>query len=445
MIYRTLQLLLNIFFRIYYRLHYRNIDNVPKTGPVILAPNHVNAFIDPTISCMLLWRKVRFFARGDVFKGKVARYFLNKMNISPMYRIQEGFAEVKKNDKTFEECKKLLSENKAILLFPEAICVQERRLRKLRKGLARILFISEEEFDFKKEVLVVPVGLNYSDPAKLRSKLFIDFGKPVTVCDYIEKYKNDKVRTINEFTQFLEDKIRETLVVIDDPANDELMKCMEEMFLHPLMKENGFDAHDPEKDHIVTKQLGDAINLIGKSFPDRFHSFREKVTAYVRELHARRLRDHLLRTGSIEAMSTLSFIKDFLIIWFGMPLYVAGMFMNYPPYFFAERFARKKAKEIEFHASVAANLSWILWFLWFAIQLVAVGLLLRDWPLLAIYALLVPLTLFFSIRFDPVMRKIFGRWRLMRLVRKEKAVVERLIFTRNDIEQEFEKFKEFRV
>ena len=89
----------------YYRIDKKGLDKIPHNQPFILAPNHSNGFVDPVIIPVFISQKVRFFARGDVFKGKVAKWILNQMNASPMYRMQEGFAEIKKNDKSFEECR----------------------------------------------------------------------------------------------------------------------------------------------------------------------------------------------------------------------------------------------------------------------------------------------------------------------------------------------------
>jgi 1-acyl-sn-glycerol-3-phosphate acyltransferase len=177
------------------------MENIPVGKPVILAPNHVNAFMDPVLIGMSVRQEVRFFARGDVFKGPVAKWALNQLNISPMYRIQEGYSEVKKNDKTFEECRQLLTDDKIILMFPEGICIQERRLRPLKKGLARIAFQTAASFDFSKDILIVPIGINYSDAKNFRSKAVLDFGKPVSILEYKASYQTDNVRAINEFTK----------------------------------------------------------------------------------------------------------------------------------------------------------------------------------------------------------------------------------------------------
>ena len=442
MLYYILKVIVNIFYRVFYKIQVRNIHYVNSEKATVLSVNHSNAFIDPTILGMLTKKKVRFFARGDVFRKKMVRRALESLNISPMFRMQEGgFSEVRKNDKTFEECKKLLSENKNVMLFPEAICVQERRIRKLKKGLTRIVFMTEEEFDFKKDVMIAPVGLNYSNPSKIRSKVFIDFGKPFSLKDFELKYKQDKVKTINEFTAFLQKKMEELVVVIDNPENDQLVGEIEKIYMYEWLKDEECKNADLCAETEVSKKIAGMVNYFDKNSPERISSIKQKIIPYTAKLNSLRLRDHLFRKESIEGMSGWTFFFDFLLIWFGMPCFFIGMLMNYPPYFFAKKFADKKVKNIEFYSSVHANLAWILWFPWYGLQLLAIALLFRSWLLLAIYSVLVPVLFIYIIHYYPVMKKIFGRWRLLRLVRKNKNEIEKLMITREEIISELDEMK----
>jgi len=442
MLYYILKIIVNIFYRVFYKIQVRNIHYVNSEKPTVVCPNHVNAFIDPTIIGMLTKKKVRFFARGDVFKKKIVKRALESLNISPMFRMQEGgFSEVRKNDKTFEECKKLLLENKNVMLFPEAICVQERRIRKLKKGLSRIVFMAEEEFDFKKDVMIVPVGLNYSNPSKIRSKIFIDFGKPISLKEFELKFKQDKVKTINEFTGFLQQKMEEMVVVIENPENDELVTEIEKIYIYKWLKDQGDTKADLCAENEISKKIAGMINYFDKRNPDRISSVKERIIPYSQKLNSLKLRDHLFRKESIEAMSGWTFFFDFLLIWFGLPGFFIGMMMNYPPYFFAKKFADKKVKNIEFYASVHANLAWILWLPWYAIQLLAIALIFRSWLLLGIYSALVPILFIYIIHYYPVMKKIFGKWRLLRLVRKNKSEIEKLMITREEIFSELDEMK----
>lgn len=441
MLYYILKPILLIFYRVFYRIQYRDIKNIPLGKPVFLAPNHVNAFVDPTVIAMLVKQKVRFLARGDVFKGGIVGWALESVNISPMFRMEEGgLSEVKKNNKTIEDCIERLGRNETLLMFPEAICVQEKRLRKLRKGLARIIFLTEEAWDYKKDVLVVPVGLNYSDAKAFRSKLVIDFGEPISLKDFTEKYKIDKAKTINDFNNYLFSKMSELLVVIEKKENEKLCEGLFEIYTKEVLaKEN--QSKNLIRENDLNKEVGNIINHFENNAPEKIISLRNLVEAYTDELNKLKLRDHLLQEEAINKINSWSFLKDFVIIWFGMPIYWIGLLMNYPPYLLAKNMTAKKIKQDEFKASFYANLAWIFWMIYYALQLLIVALVFRNWNYLGIYALLVPIMMMYVLRFYPTMKKIFGKWRLLDLVKKEKEKAQQIIFARKNILVAFEKLK----
>lgn len=441
MLYEILKPLAKVFYRIYYKIEIKGLKKTPNEKPLILAPNHTNAFIDPGIVGMFMPQKVRFFARGDVFKNRFARWALNDMNVSPMFRMQEGYSELKKNNKTFEECHNLLSGNKTLLIFPEGICIQESRLQSLKKGLARIVFHTEDLFDFKKDVWVVPIGLNYSEAKKFRSKLFINFGEPVSIKKYEELYKLDKVKAINEFTKMLEQEMTKLIIVIKNKEHDELVEGITDLYLHYWMKDEQHDLKNIEKQFGVRKDIAEMVNYFDSKNLTLLESLKKTIIPYRKSLQKLDLRDHLLRPETINKMNIGNFLLDFLIIWFGIPFYLIGLAMNFPPYYISRNFADKKVKNVEFYASIHLNVSMLLWVLYYAIQVSVIALVFHSWTLLGIYAVLVPLTGLYVLEFYPTMKKIFGRWRLLRMVRKERKTIEHLINGRTQIITEIESAK----
>ena len=81
-------------------------------------------------------RRTWFLARSDVFRKKALAKFLGFIGIIPIYRLLEGAENLSKNDETFEKCAAMLEENKAIMVFSEGLCIQERRLRKVIRSIA---------------------------------------------------------------------------------------------------------------------------------------------------------------------------------------------------------------------------------------------------------------------------------------------------------------------
>lgn len=459
MLYPTVKLLVNIFYRVYYTFEVEGQKKVPLNKPVILSPNHTNGFIDPIVIAMMLKPKVRFYARGDVFKGPVLKWVLNDLNLSPIYRTQDGYSDVRKNEKTFAECQQLLSENKMVLMFPEGLAVQEKRLQPLKKGLARIVFNADETFDlkksalarigfetedaldFRKNVFVVPIGINYTDAKKFRSKFFIKYGDPISLKKFEKVFKHDKINAISDFTKLLEQEMRKLIITINNKENDKLVEGVKEIYLHQWMVEKKYDLKSIGKEFEARKEITGMINHQDAVNPERVKMLKERVIHYLKQLNSHALRDHLLRPETINNTKATDFILEFMIIWIGLPIYGLGLLMNYPPYYFAKSITAKKIKKAEFKASVQANVAMFAWLPYYGIQLLIVALAFRNWSLLLVYSFLVPMMGYYVINFYPVMKKIFGRWRLLRLVRKERKTVEVLMNERAVIIEELDEMK----
>jgi 1-acyl-sn-glycerol-3-phosphate acyltransferase len=403
--------------------------------PLAILPNHVNAFIDPVVVGMLPKRKIRFFARGDIFKGKLAKWFFESMNISPMFRLSEGYSELKKNDRAFDECRLLLSQKKAILLFPEGICVQTKRIEKLKKGTARILLGVEESANFHDDIRIVPVGLNYSRPTVFRSRLFVNIGPAIPVSGFKKRYAEDKVKAINEFTQFIENELTKQVIVVKDPGNDELYEGIAEIYVKQWMQEEGLNTNNQEAEHSKNLIVARMINHNQMKSPLSNESMKLVILPYLAALKTLKLRDHLLRKDALVKMSIKSILNDFFILWFGLPVYWIGLLLNFPPYYISQKVAKEKALKIEFYASVHANLGMILWVIYYLVQLVFITSLFHNWILTGVWALLTPITGYFCLHFYAVSKKIFGRWRLLGLVKKNRSEAERLILEREEIVQ----------
>ena len=97
--------------------------------------------------------------------------------------------------------------------------------------------------NYSKEIFVVPVGLNYENAKKFRSKIFINFGEPVPASDYVEKFKNDPVRTINDFTKDFEQHMKKYMLIINNPENDVFADNVTEMFLKDWLLQKRMDCY----------------------------------------------------------------------------------------------------------------------------------------------------------------------------------------------------------
>src|SRR5919108_5276336 len=76
-----------------YRARAIGAENVPRSGPVILAPNHFSNW-DHFFAGVFLHRKVRFMAKSQLFTNPIITWILNHGGAFPIrrgHRDQEGF------------------------------------------------------------------------------------------------------------------------------------------------------------------------------------------------------------------------------------------------------------------------------------------------------------------------------------------------------------------
>lgn len=146
-------------------------------GPLLLAANHPNSFLDAIILCTIFDKPVYSLARGDAFKGKLIAKILFAFKMLPVYRVSEGVENLDENYKTFELCKTIFKQNGIVLIFSEGKCINEWHLRPLKKGTARLAISSWADGIPLK---VLPVGINYSSFEKFGKNVRMFFGEFIT-------------------------------------------------------------------------------------------------------------------------------------------------------------------------------------------------------------------------------------------------------------------------
>src|SRR3954451_15437059 len=126
------------------------LENVPRTGPVILASNHVS-FADSLVIPIVAPRKVVFLAKSDYFtgsglKGTASRLWFEGIGMLPVDR-DDPRAALGSLDTALE----VLGRGEAFGLYPEGTRSRDGRLYRGRTGVAHLALTAG--------VPVVPVGL----------------------------------------------------------------------------------------------------------------------------------------------------------------------------------------------------------------------------------------------------------------------------------------------
>ena len=219
MLYKLIKIPARIAFYFYCRrLKVNNPEAFKKKGPLLIAANHPNSFLDAIIIDTLFKAPVTALTRGDVFKNRFVSKILKGLHMLPVYRVSEGVENLEENYTTFNECNHIFQNMGIVLIFSEGQCTNEWHLRKLKKGTAR-LAISAWQNNIPLQVL--PVGINYSSFRKFGKSIQLDFGEIIMREDIITPLHSGLAMI--EFNSLLTKKLQKVVMEIP-PLDKQLLK-----------------------------------------------------------------------------------------------------------------------------------------------------------------------------------------------------------------------------
>ena len=433
------KLIFNVTIRTYYRdIKVRGEKNLCPGKPVIIAMNHPNSFMDPIAFATVVRPTMNFLARGDAFT-KFLSPVLRSVGIIPIYRLMDSGREgVQKNDETFRTVTQYLKDRRYVIIFAEGISIQARRLINLKKGCARIVLGAVESLN-DKEIRVVPVGMNYqNDPSKFRHRLFIDIGEPILVSDYQELYRENPSKTINQFTADLQQRMKSTLVHIQDGENDLLVEQIEEICLEEHLELKGYKRSNLEAAHAFTISVVGAVSAIAETNTAQLDNLKIKINDYLEQVSSLEIRDKLLRDKYLHLSQTSSIIFRSVLFLLGLPIWLTGLLTNYVPYLICWKFPVKLTKDIEWFAALAGAVGTFVFLFYHLIQFFICWLLSGSLEFLMIYIAATFFSGWFSLHYSPFRKKLFGSYRLNK-IKKNQSVFSQLLESRKEIIMEVNK------
>lgn len=159
MLYAATKRIVGTAARTVYRPKVVDVDKVPRTGPVILAPNHL-AVLDSFIVPLVLPRPVAFLAKAEYFQGTGVRGGLSRWLFGSLGAIPVERGRGRAAMAALESAEQVLHSGGAFGIHPEGTRSPDGRLYRGRTGVARLALATDAP--------VVPVALHGTD--KLQPK-----------------------------------------------------------------------------------------------------------------------------------------------------------------------------------------------------------------------------------------------------------------------------------
>jgi 1-acyl-sn-glycerol-3-phosphate acyltransferase len=152
-----------------WRVRAEGVSNVPKSGPLLLAPNHFSQ-MDHFFVGLYLRRKIRFMAKSQMFGPPLLTYIYSHGGVFPVRRGSH-------DEEAFKTAREILEQEGMLLVYAEGGRSRSGELGTPKAGIGRIALESG--------AAVVPVAIHGSATVR-RWKRFrfpkvrLRFGEPLT-------------------------------------------------------------------------------------------------------------------------------------------------------------------------------------------------------------------------------------------------------------------------
>jgi 1-acyl-sn-glycerol-3-phosphate acyltransferase len=167
--YTLARIVLTIPTILIYRVRVIGVKNVPREGPLVLAPNHFSQ-MDHFFIGVYLRRKIRFMAKSQLFGPPILTYIYKHGGVFPVRRGHH-------DEETFKTAYTLLDQGEMLLVYAEGGRSRSGELGEPKSGIGRIALESGAP--------IVPVAIHGS--ARVRGwkrlrfpRVAVQFGEPMT-------------------------------------------------------------------------------------------------------------------------------------------------------------------------------------------------------------------------------------------------------------------------
>jgi len=186
------------YFKIFHRIEFHGSENIPATGPVIIASNHIS-YYDPVIVGTGIYRDIEFMAWDKLFTIPILRSVIRFFGAFP---VDSSGA-----DKgAYVNALRALFKRKALIIFPEGERSSDGKVNNLKSGIARMAL--------KTNARIVPVTIvgAYETFSRHRliprpGKISVYYHKPIT----IDKHEFVDIKSRNEYFNKITDQVTKVI------------------------------------------------------------------------------------------------------------------------------------------------------------------------------------------------------------------------------------------
>ncbi|MEZ4953390.1 MAG: 1-acyl-sn-glycerol-3-phosphate acyltransferase [Saprospiraceae bacterium] len=294
-------------------------------GPCIVVSNHPGTLMDPLNVAVLMKRRVNFLANAGLFGNPFSNWFFSTFYCIKIERYSDTGGKPLNNKKAFKMAADHLTNDGCLYMAPEGGSHAGRLERQLKTGAARIALNTEEANDFNLGLVILPFGLNYSNPGQFRSSLMTVIGEPIKVSDFKEDWERDQIAAVRKLTAVLKERMEALLIIAVDEEEDQLLAKAEII----LQNEEGLDGSSllARSQKVLAKMQSRRAEQ-----PAFYSSFKEKLESYFQKLKA---------VGIFDISVTGKKKIPILLTALAAPVFLLGYLIHFLPAYLTKKISDK--------------------------------------------------------------------------------------------------------
>ncbi len=328
-IYRLLQAIVWVTFSIYFRrIIFINRERLNEKGPLLVISNHPNTVMDPLMALYRMPKICNLLANYSLFKNPISNAILSFLYCIPIQRVSDVTeGQPLKNEEAFKRCDDHLISDGNIYIAVEGTSYAERHIRELKTGMARIAFSVEAKTDFEINLRILPIVMTYFEPLKFRQDVVVEVGELISVDDWRVAYESNPRKSIGDFTDSVEQKMKSMTIDCKDAEEDTFLKKLEAL----LQSDNYLETYEHYK---RSKTLLTRLHNWQQQDAAEYEQFKSEVEIYFEKLKKLNIED--INVENVKEKLPLSICA--LLVTF--PVFLMGFINNILPAWFSNKVIR---------------------------------------------------------------------------------------------------------
>lgn len=398
MLYRMFRALARLALHLFFRqIEVEGREHVPEAGPVLFVPNHTNALVDPLVLVITLRRRLTVTAKNVLARNPLLGALISGLGVVTFHRREDAGkgADPRQNVQSLQRCRHILAGDGALCIFPEGVSHSDPGLRPFRAGPARIALDYVREDGNPGGLVIVPVGLLYTDKDRFRSGVWLRYGTPLDVARWVADHPEG---TAQDLTAEITRRVRNLTLNYETRREAALLHWAAEVVATGGVMPAPLGSRD--------RSVAEWFRLLGRlqagyrTLPADHHQEIEELTVRVRHYRA-----ELKRRGLTPAevylpihpgRALLFLVRELELLIVGAPLALFGAVNHILPYAIVRRIARALSTDKDHWATNVVYPSFLIFPLFYLIQLTSAWVFLPAlWA--ALYTVALPYTGYYAL------------------------------------------------